>query len=111
MRTRRGALTHLVRRRPQHLERWTASREGEAVGTYQSAKRRRCTPAFLVVTPAALALAACGSAAKPPVGQGSSTTQASAPSHASDPAGNAALAAYEGMWADFVTAGHTSDWQ
>jgi hypothetical protein len=37
----------------------------------------------------------------------SSTTMASA----ADRARTNALAAYRGMWADFVAAGHTSDWQ
>ena len=40
-----------------------------------------------------------------------SPQQASPTPSAEDLAGREALAAYRGMWADFVTAGTTSDWQ
>ncbi|WP_253838651.1 hypothetical protein [Actinokineospora globicatena] len=41
----------------------------------------------------------------------SSTTEADSMVPPAEQAKEAALAAYRGMWADFVEAGHTSDWQ
>lgn len=73
------------------------------------------TAAVLAVGVAMATVAACssGPASSPPLStaqppaQGSPTTTLSVV----DKAKQAALAAYRGMWQDFVAAGRTSDWQ
>ncbi len=73
---------------------------------------------LFVISTVALALTSCSSGT--PSGSAPSTSTLTAPSSSATPttpaspvdqAKQAALAAYRGMWQDFVVAGHTSDWQ
>lgn len=72
--------------------------------------RSRGTRVVLTGALLMVALAACGAPTPPPPGPPSSVAPAPSPSTA-DAAKEAALVAYRGMWADFVTAGVTSDWK
>src|ERR1044072_1993244 len=63
-------------------------------------------------TGAALVLTACtpGTTGSPS-SRASATTRATTPISSAEQAKQDALAAYLGMWQDFVVAGRTSDWQ
>lgn len=82
------------------------------------ASRRRTASSLVAAVVLAVTMSACTDdpgAAEPGHGNpNASSPQSSAPTTSASPADVAskkALAAYEGMWADFVAAGRTSDWE
>lgn len=88
---------------------WFDLGRGRVVNAVASRVATVATGAVLCVA----ALGACGGTSTPPVPP-DATSAAASPSPApspSDAAKAAALDAYRGMWADFVAAGTTSDWQ
>jgi hypothetical protein len=85
-------------------------------GTASSTTRTGWIATLFAVSTVGLALTACNSG--PPSATATTTSSAqpssaapTTPASPADQAKQAALAAYTGMWQDFVVAGTTSDWQ